>query len=79
VTRDNFTYYIHESMLDEHATEEDARRMVDLLYHLGYEVRYGDVPNQPESHIADKDWKDALDTVQRERSGSHTNPLFGDS
>lgn len=66
--RDNFTYYIHETMLGDHATAQDAHRMVEVLYDLGYEVQYGDEPNPEGSLIPDKDWETALATVREEHS-----------
>lgn len=59
------TYYISEQMLGDEATEQDARRMVELLSAQGYDVEYGDRHNTAE--IADADWEAALETVSAEK------------
>lgn len=59
------TYYIGEQMLGDEATEQDARRMVEILTEKGYDVEYGDRRNTEE--IADSDWEDGLDIVSSEK------------
>lgn len=61
------TYYISEQMLGDEATEQDARRMVELLNAKGYDVEYGDAIGQDEDDIATRDWEDALDTISSEK------------
>lgn len=61
------TYYISEQMLGDDATEQDARRMVELLTERGYNVEYGDALGQDEATISDSDWSDALDIISGEK------------
>lgn len=62
------TYYITEAHLGDEATEQDARRMVELLTAKGYDVEYGNQFNRDgEDAIASRDWEDALDVISREK------------
>lgn len=62
------TYYISEAMLGDEATEQDARRMVELLTEKGYDVEYGNRFNRTdEDDIATRDWEDALDIISQEK------------
>lgn len=63
------TYYISEQMLGDEATEQDARRMVEILSAKGYDVEYGDTIGQEEDEIATQDWEAALDEVSVEKYG----------
>lgn len=61
------TYFIDEQMLGDIATEEDARRMVEILTERGYDVAYGHSISQDEATIANKDWEEGLDIISREK------------
>ncbi len=70
------TYFINEAMLGPDATEADAHRMVELLYHRGYDVRYSDsvrpnesvTENTMENVIDDKEWQECLEIIRREKN-----------
>jgi hypothetical protein len=62
------TYYISEAMLGDEATENDARRMVEILTERGYDVEYGDSHHgQFEDEILTSDWDAALDIISQEK------------
>lgn len=61
------TYYISEAMLGDEATEDDARRMVEILEGKGYNVEYGDKLGQDEAAISTADWEDGLDIISLEK------------
>jgi hypothetical protein len=62
------TYYISEAMLGGEATEQDARRMVELLTERGYDVEYGDSRRgQSEDEVSIVDWEAALDIISQEK------------
>jgi hypothetical protein len=62
------TYCISEAMLGGEATEQDARRMVELLTERGYNVEYGDSHCwQFEDEILTSDWDAALDIISQEK------------
>lgn len=59
------TYYINEEMLGDTATEQDARRMVELLAARGYDVAYGHGYGQDEDAIPTAVWEECLDIISR--------------
>lgn len=62
------TYYISEAMLGDESTEQDARRMVEILTWQGYDVEYGDSRReQSEDEISAADWGAGLDIIGEEK------------
>jgi hypothetical protein len=57
------TYYISEAMLGDEATEQDARRMVQLLRERGYDVEYGNDLNRGDAPFTDAEWQVCLDFI----------------
>lgn len=66
-TMNSDTYYIDEQMLGDEADEQDARRMVELLSELGYNVEYGHALGQDEQTIGDGDFDNCLEIISREK------------
>ena len=64
------TYRINAQMLGGEATESDARRMVELLTALGYDVEYttdcGDInARYDEDYIPDYAWTECMAAISR--------------
>ena len=71
------TYYVSEAQLGDEATEQDARRMVEILAAKGYDVEYGDCLGQDETDIANRDWEDGLDTISYQKALPELAQKFG--
>jgi len=59
------TYYFSEAMLGDDATEQEARRMVEILKERGFNVAYGYAHNG-DSFVPAEDWQAALDQLSSE-------------
>lgn len=60
------TYYLSEASLGDEGTEDDARRMVDILKGMGYDAEYTNVPNSVDSIIPFEVWDTALGILSDE-------------